>query len=130
MSYKFSEDELRSIAKLPTKIAKLAYKYPIDIINVAESWSAPPYPENYIPEIIEIFYGENEESDILIHNGQLKEFNPRNLDENMPLIAVQIDGQWAYIQIEGEEVINRLDNVILPSVLLDPSILVKSILKE
>ncbi|RUR72658.1 hypothetical protein DSM107007_56720 [Nostoc sp. PCC 7120 = FACHB-418] len=54
---KFSDYELSLLAKLPLDIAALANEHRIDIMNAAECWDEPPFPDNYIPEMIEIYYG-------------------------------------------------------------------------
>ncbi len=51
------------------------------------------------------------------------------LDDNTPSVAVQIDDQWAYIQIEGREILNRLGGVVLPDVIVKPSLLLNSVFK-
>ncbi len=125
--YPFSDYELRKIEQLPKEIADLAQKYPIDIVNVAESWEELSFPENYIPEIIEVYYGDSAVSDVLVVNGEIQSFTTRELEENEAVIAVHIDGKWAYIQIEGKELINKLDEIILPSVIADVPTLAQSI---
>ncbi|WP_237088475.1 hypothetical protein [Nostoc sp. PCC 7120 = FACHB-418] len=42
---------------------------------------------------------------------------------------MQIDDQWAYIQIEGQEILNRLGGVILPDVVIEPTALLNSVLQ-
>ncbi|GAX39001.1 hypothetical protein [Nodularia sp. NIES-3585] len=125
----FSAYDLKQIAKLPPAIAALAEKYPSDILNAAEVWDEPPFPENHIPEIIEIYYGETEVSDVLIINGEIKDFRVRDVDDNTP-ISVLIDDQHTYLQIEGKEIMNRLGGVILPELFIDPTTLIKSVLGE
>ncbi|SRR5579883_560170 len=125
--YPFSDYELRKIEQLPEEIADLAQKYPIDIVNVAESLEEPPFPENYIPEIIEVYYGDSEVSDILVVQGEIRSFTTRELEENEAVIAVHIDGKWVYIEIEGKELINKLDGIVLPSVIADVPTLAQSI---
>jgi hypothetical protein len=123
----FSAYELEQLAKLPPEIAALASYYPTDIMNAAEFWHEPPFPENYIPSLIEVYYGDTASSDIFILNGELRDYQIRNFDKSTPSIAVQIDDQWAYIQVEGKEILNRLGGVILPDVIVEPSILFSSL---
>lgn len=125
----FSEYELNLLAKLPLDIALLAGKYRIDIINAAEFWDEPPFPENYLPEMIEIYYGNTPSSHVFILNGKLEEYRLDEVDINPNSIAVQIDDQWAYIQVEGQEILNRLGGVVLPDLVIKPSALLNSVLQ-
>jgi hypothetical protein len=129
MNWKFqlSDYELEKIAKLPPEIAALAKNYPSDIFNAAEFWNEPPFPDNYIPELVEIYYGDTDSPDVFIMNGKLEDYRVHNIDDNAQSIAVQIDDQWAYIQIEGKEILNRLGGVVLPDVIVDPSMLLNSV---
>ncbi|MBD2531904.1 hypothetical protein H6G97_20875 [Nostoc flagelliforme FACHB-838] len=125
----FSAYELEQLAKLPSEIAALANKYRVDIVNAGEFWDQPPFPDNYIPELVEIYYGYTDSPDVFIRNGVLEDYRVRNLDDNTPSVAVQIDDQWAYIQIEGREILNRLGGVVLPDVIVKPSLLLNSVFK-
>ncbi|BAY14082.1 hypothetical protein [Calothrix sp. NIES-2098] len=125
----FSNYELHLLAKLPLDVAALAEKYRIDIINAAEFWDEPPFPDNYVPEMIEIYYGNTISPHVFILNGQLEDYKLDDLDINRKSIAVQIDDQWAYIQVEGQEILNRLGGVVLPDAVIEPSALLNSILK-
>lgn len=129
MNWKFhlSEYELKQIAELPPDIAALAEKYPSDIANVAEYWNEPPFPENYLPKTIEIYYGDTDSPSIFIMDGKLEDYETR-LQENTSTIGVFIDAQCAYIQIDNREIFNRLGGVILPDIVVDPSKLIQSLL--
>jgi len=126
---KFSDYELSLLAKLPLDIAALANEHRIDIMNAAECWDEPPFPYNYIPEMIEIYYGNTPSPHVFIVNGELEDYRLDDLDLNTKSIAVQIDDQWAYIQIEGQEILNRLGGVILPDVVIEPTALLNSVLQ-
>lgn len=122
-----SEYELQLLSKLPLDIAALVNNYHTDIINAAEFWDEPPFPVNYVPEFIEIYYGDAESPHIFIVNGELQDYNVTNLPDNNKSISVLIDDQWAYVQIEGQVILNRLEGVILPDVLVSPSSLINSL---
>ncbi|RUR72657.1 hypothetical protein DSM107007_56710 [Nostoc sp. PCC 7120 = FACHB-418] len=66
---------------------------------------------------------------MFIVNGELEDYRLDDLDLNTKSIAVQIDDQWAYIQIEGQEILNRLGGVILPDVVIEPTALLNSVLQ-
>lgn len=122
-----SEYELQLLTKLPLDIVALVNNYRTDVINAAEFWNEPPFPENHIPEFIEIYYGDAESPHIFIMNGEIKDYKVSNLPDNTKSISVLIDDQWAYIQIEGKEILNRLGGVVLPDVLVSPSTLINSL---
>lgn len=122
-----SEYEWQLLSKLPLDIAALVNNYRTDIINAAEFWDEPPFPDNHVPEFIEIYYGDAESPHIFIVNGELQDYNVTNLPNNTKSISVLIDDQWAYIQIEATIILNRLGGVVLPDVLVSPSSLINSL---
>ncbi|WP_375491816.1 hypothetical protein [uncultured Nostoc sp.] len=123
-----SEYELQLLSKLPLDIASLVNNYRTDILNAAEFWGEPPFPENHVAKFIEIYYDDAESPHIFIVNGELKDYNVTNLPDNTKSISVLIDDQWAYIQIEGDVILNRLGGVVLPDVLVSPSTLINSLI--
>ncbi|MDM9382944.1 hypothetical protein QUB80_19815 [Chlorogloeopsis sp. ULAP01] len=128
----FSNFDLQQIAKLPAEIAAFAEKYPTDILNTVNFRDKFNFSESYVPELIEIYYGNiihSDGSDISIMNGQLKHYKISNVNSNIQSIAVEIDGECAYIEVEGKEIINRLSGLVLPDVVIEPSILLHSVLK-
>jgi hypothetical protein len=122
-----SEYEWQLLSKLPLDIAALVDNYRVDIINAAEFWDEPQFPENYVPVLIEIYYCAAESPHIFIVNGELKDYNVSGFLDNTKSISVLIDDQWAYIQIEGNVILNRLGGVVLPDVLVNPSTLINSL---
>jgi hypothetical protein len=130
MAYEFSECDLQRITKLPAWIQELKDKYPISVVNTADTWEQQPLPEDYIPKEVEIFYGDDvEDSDLFIRDGKLYSFSLREpVDANV--IQVLIDGNWAYIQVEGRIVLDRLGGVILPELVVNPEAILPSVLKS
>jgi hypothetical protein len=126
---KLSDYELQLLSKLPLDIAALVNSYRTDILNAAEFWDEPSFPEGYQPKLIEIYYGDSESPHIFIQDGKLKDYNVSNLPDNAKSISVLIDDQWSYIQIEGNEILNRLGGVVLPDVLVNASSLMNSLVK-
>lgn len=55
MAYEFSESDLQRIIKLPAWIQTLKDKYPVSVVNTADTWEEQPLPEDYIPKEVEIF---------------------------------------------------------------------------
>ena len=130
MSEQFSEYELEQISKLPTDIALLAHKYKIDIVNAGEVWGEPAFPAGYNPESIEIFYGSENEASISTLNGKVDKYNVSKVDGNSRSLAVMFDGQWGYIQVENKVIIDRLGGVVFPEVIVEPSLLIQSIVSK
>lgn len=122
-----SEYELQLLSNLPLDIVALVNNYHTEIINAADFWDEPPFPDNHVPEIIEIYYSDAESPHIFIVNGELKDYKVTNLLDNTKSISVLIDDQWAYIQIEENVILNRLEGVVLPDVLVSPSTLINSL---
>jgi uncharacterized coiled-coil protein SlyX len=87
-----------------------------------EFWNEPSFNDNYIPKVIEIYYGYSD--------GELKDYHLVNLDKSTSLIMVKVDGQLAYIQFEHKEVLNRLDGIIFPNVIINHSKLIDLILQN
>jgi len=130
MTYEFSECDLQRIIKLPTWIQELKDKYPVSVVNTADTWEQQPLLVDYIPREIEVFYGDDvDDSDLFIRDGKLYSFSLREpVDANV--IQVLIDGNWAYIQVEGQIVLDRLGGVILPEVVVNPEAILHSVLKS
>jgi hypothetical protein len=122
--YHFSEYDLREIAKLPAEIAVLAEKYPCEIINIADAWNEEPFPDGYIPHIFEIYYGTSDDANVYIVDGVLQDYNVPAKGGNTPSVSILFDGNFAYIEIEGREVLNKLGGAVLPHVTINPSTLI------
>ncbi|MCC5640008.1 hypothetical protein LC593_30105 [Nostoc sp. CHAB 5844] len=128
MYYPLTERDRAMISKLPPEIAALANKYPSDIFNAAESWNDPSFPDNYIPETIEIFC--DNESVVFIQDGELQDYQPTIAERNSTTITVIIDSNFAYIEIEGQEILNKLGGVIFPDIFVSHSELILEIAGE
>ncbi|WP_250126338.1 hypothetical protein [Chroococcidiopsis sp. CCMEE 29] len=130
MAYEFSESDLQRIIKLPAWIQTLKDKYPVSVVNTADTWEEQPLPEDYIPKEVEIFYGDDvDDSDLFIRDGKLYFFSLREpVDANV--IQVLIDGNWAYIQVECRVILDRLGGVILPDVVVNPEAILHSVIKS
>lgn len=126
----FSEYELGVLSNLPMDLAVLANQESnrVSMINAAEYYNEPPFPDNYIPEFIEVYYQDADSPHIFIVKGQLKDYNVANLPDVTKTVSVLIDDEWAYVEVEGHVILNRLGGVILPDVLVNPSNLVDSLI--
>lgn len=128
MTYELSEYQLREIAKLPLWIQQFKDKYPVAISNVAEDYELPPLTDQHQLSDIEVYYGDDvDEEALFIRNGRLA-FLDRERPVNPDVIRIAIDGEFAYIQVDGYVVLNRLGEVKLPVVVVDPEIQDQAIL--
>ncbi|MEA5566643.1 hypothetical protein [Anabaena sp. UHCC 0399] len=121
----FNEYFLNEIAKLPPDIAALAHKYPREMMSVIYAWDEEPFPEGYIPHNIEIYYALPGEVNVRIVDGVLRKYNVPEFEGNPHYVSVFLDGDVAYIEIEGQEVLNKLGGATLPQVTIDPSTLIE-----
>jgi hypothetical protein len=129
--YKLSPVQLELIAQLPEEVAAMAATYPVDIYNAAEYWNEPDFPAGYQPVLIEIYYDDEVDGpDIFFLNGELLTFRLREPGIKPTSIAVEIDDQWAYIQLEGQIILDRIGGVILPDILINPGAAVSEFILE
>ncbi len=117
MAYKLSPGQIKEIdSKLPPYFAALRDKYPVAIANAAEYYDAPPFPESYVPEFIEVYYAEESDSaGILAWNGTVS-VDLNNYKPASDVLMKQIDGQWAYIQVGSLVLLDRAGGVVLPPI--------------
>jgi hypothetical protein len=106
---------------LPPQFAALKDRYPYAIVNAADHWNQTPFPVGYVPHSIDIYYGDEVLGpDISIENGLLVSVRfPSEESAQSSVIQLDVDGRFAYIQIEGIVILNLLSNVVLPNVLVD-----------
>ncbi len=121
-----TKQELEIIRKrLPPKIQAYKDKYPQAVYSVAEAWGLKPYPHGYVPESIDIYYADDPRgTDIAFFEGKLISFKLRP-PKDKDVIKMSIDDEWAYIQVGGEVLLDRLGEVILPDILLDQKALLQ-----
>jgi hypothetical protein len=128
--YPLNDYDRQEIAKLPPDIAALADKYPCEIVNVVDGWDDEPFPDNYVPQYVEIYSDAGEEASLCILDGVLTDYTPANPEINTSTVQVIIDGKFAYVEIEGRVIINHLGGVILPEIAVNPSSLLQVLVKE
>lgn len=118
---KLSTYEEQQIArKLPPQLAAFKSKYPSAVYNAASAKELPSLAPGIEPEIINFYYGEEDNSKGLPNIS----FKNRKLDLlyltedciNNPVIQVEFDGQWAYIEVEKQALLDRTGNVKLPEI--------------
>lgn len=131
MAYELEPTQIAEIdSKLPPQFAALKDKYPLTICNVAEFWELPPYPTGYVPKYIDIYYDDDDSSQaaVKIKDGMLCYIEIEDPVTDPALVYLTIEDDPAYVQIEGRVIFNRLGGALLPDVLLNPEVLLKSIL--
>ena len=121
-----TERELEQIRRrLPRDIQAYKDKYPQAVYNVSEAWGASPFPHGYIPDEISIYYADSPNgSDIKFRDGKIVVFKT-NMPKDKDVIKVSIDDEWAYIQVGGKVLLERLGEVILPDILLEQKTLLE-----
>jgi hypothetical protein len=110
---------------LSPDIAALVDKYPREMMNVIYAWEERPFPEGYIPKRIDIYYALPGEVNVRILDGVLTKYNVPEFEGNPHYVSVFFDEKIAYIEIEGQEVLNKLGGATLPKVTIDPSTLIE-----
>ena len=123
MNQQLSPKQLDDIKKLPFQIQLLAQKYPNSIASAALDWDLPPLSSSDpITEISVYFTDSSEEPDILInHQRELEDFMMTIGSDDV--LCISISGYWAYIQLEGEVILDRIGNLKLPPVVAKPKVL-------
>ncbi len=113
---------------LPPEIAALADRYPSDVLNAA-IWRSRPIPKEF--KNVEFWYGDSNDTnpDITISDGIPIFWLERPEGYNPPVRALQVDSKWVFIEIEGRVALDRLDEITLPPIVSDPTLLLSGLLK-
>ncbi|NBD15518.1 MAG: hypothetical protein GVY04_05035 [Cyanobacteria bacterium] len=127
MASQMSEADLaKAREKLPPSFLGFKDQYPVSLTNAVDEWDTPPYPEGYIPHSVDVYFQEDALGpDLIIEAGKLKSLNFDAWADSPDVIVVEIDDQFAYIQLEGRVILDRLGGVVLPDVFVDPELLLK-----
>lgn len=124
MEHKLTQRQLEDIKELPLEFQLLAQKYPNSIASAALDWSEPPLSESEpITEISVYYTDDGEEPDIFInHQGELEDFIT-NIPHSNDVLCISVSGRWAYIELEGKVILDRIKNFQLPLVKVNPKVL-------
>lgn len=115
MHYQHTPQQLEEIKQLPQSIQQLKDVYPISIANIALDYALPPLRRDDALTSMEIYFGDDaEEADWFIRDGVTEYFDERE-PSDISVIRIKVNGDWAYIQLGGKEVFNRLGDIELPS---------------
>ncbi|MGG6265444.1 hypothetical protein ACQ4M3_05500 [Leptolyngbya sp. AN03gr2] len=131
MSYSLTTAQIQQIVEiLPPELAQLRDRYPNTTYELACAWHLPPFPVGYTPQLIELYYSNDDGTDspdFVIEAGSLTSIRIPTDETRCEIIQLEIDGQWAFIQIGSAVVLDRISGrVVLPEVLLDISQLAQS----
>lgn len=105
---------------LAPQLAALKSKYPSAVYNAASAQHLLPLAANIKPKLINIYYGD-EDNDTYLPNISLQDgkLNLLYLTEecvNNPVIQIEVDSNWVYIEIEKQILLDRLGGLELPKI--------------
>lgn len=104
---------------LSPQLAELKAKYPCAVFNAADCQDLPPLPA-YKPASFDMYFGDEDNPEelpnISFKDGQLDYLHLTEDCVNNPVIQIEIDANWAYIEIEKKILLDRLGNVVLPRI--------------
>lgn len=121
--------------KLPRELQQLGYAYPNAAFNAATDWDQPPLTQT--PQDIEIYYGdESLEPDRIVVGDRIKGFSweePSADDLNVIQVCSD-DGRggygWIYIEVEGQVLLDRIQDTPLPKAIADPEATVRAAIQQ
>lgn len=115
---------------LPPHLAVLKSKYPNAVSNAASTQNLPSLPSEYEPDTIDIYYGDEGNSDdlpsISFEKGKLNFIHLTEQCKGNPVIQIEIDGEWSYIEVEKQVLLDRMNNVQLPEVEITEEAILKT----
>jgi len=116
--------------KLPPHLSAFKTKYPNTVFNAAFSQDLPTLSREYQPESIDIYYGEENNPEYLpnisIDRRRLNFLHLTKECEDNPVIQIEVDGDWAYIEIEQQILLDRMGEVKLPDIEITEEALLKT----
>lgn len=121
--------EIQQIDSTMPQFAALKDKYPYAVLNAADNWEETPFPVGYVPRTIDVYYGDDVlEPSLSVENGNLTSLKFPNEEESLtPVTQIDVDGRWAFIEVEGVVLLNHLEGVVLPEVLVDTSVIASAV---
>lgn len=130
MHHKLDPKQIEDIKKLPQEFQLLAQKYPNSIASAALDWNEPHLSQSDPITEISIYYTDDgEDPDIFInHQRELEDFIT-----NLPshdVLCVSVSGHWAYIELEGKVILDRIGSLRLPPVEVKSKVIEPLVLLE
>jgi len=118
MIYQLSDAQIREIEhKLPPEIAALKEQHPIAISLVADYYDAPPFPQGYVPKLIEVYFDELADGPGIIYRqekGLVFDFD--FYQPNCSAFFMDVDHQVAYVRLGSLVLLNRVEGIVLPDI--------------
>lgn len=106
--------------KLPPQLAALKSKYPSAVYNAASSQHLPLLAPDIKPKLINIYYGEDDDDtclpNISFKDGKLDFLYLVEKCVDNPVIQIEADSTWIYIEIERQILLDRLGDLELPNI--------------
>lgn len=113
-------EEQQIYQNLPPQLAALKSKYPSAVYNAASSQHLLPLAPDTKPKLINIYYGEDDNDtylpNISLKDGKLDLLCLTEECVNNPVIQIEVDSIWVYVEIEKQILLNRLGGLELPKV--------------
>lgn len=105
---------------IPEATESIVEQYPSSFDNILDCYHLEPFPENYHPQSIDIYYTEMADSPGMYWNVNS---SPQLLSQEVPMedgfLAVWVDGNVAYQAIKGKTYFDRLGGIVLPDLFKD-----------
>lgn len=130
MNKKLDPKQIEDIKKLPQEFQSLAQKYPNSIASAALDWDKPNLSQSDpITEISVYYTDDGEQPDMFInHRNELQDFITDIPSHDV--VCICVSGYWAYIEIEGKIILDRLGNFQLPPIVVNQKVLEPLLLSE
>lgn len=110
------------IRDLPPAIMRYYERYPCTVRQIGSIWGEPDFPKGYVPEDIDIYYGDysSRGASICIADGRITHVN---LEANWqsPVVKALVEDELVYVEIAGRVLLDRLNGMKLPAVVTNPA---------
>lgn len=105
---------------LTPQLAALKSKYPSAVYNAASAQHLLPLAADIKPKLINIYYGDEDNDNYLpnisLQDGTLDLLYLTEECVNNPVIQIEIDSSWVYIEVEKQILLDRLGGLELPKI--------------
>ena len=96
---------------LTSKTQDILAKHPDITESLLLDRSLPPFPNDYVPEIIDFLL--DDVRFITIADGKLAELKSFPQGKKSDFLEIRIDGECGLFLVNGEAIINRLKNMLI-----------------
>lgn len=106
--------------KLPPQLSAFTSKYPSAVYNAASVQHLPPLTVDTKPSLINIYYGDEDNNACLpnlsFKDGKLDLLYLTEECVNSPVIQIEVNSDWVYIEIEKQIILDRIGDLQLPKI--------------